>query len=315
MATAKAFGRAAAALVVLVAVTSCGHKPAAKPSDGTPLPGLSVSATPTAPSAGTTAETGESPLTLGSPAPGKPGTAPTGGPGSSRPGSGPGQAGTSAGPGAPANACGTPPDGRAPDGRAQQRIVFPALGSHQWPDTQVTMRACATSGLPVTYQFQNGGRGGPCWVSDPAATTVSSQGVPMSCQVTATQAGNAAFSPAAPVVVSWVVNKLVVTYGVIGSASTLTYSAANPNVTIQVRLMAIHDIPRLSMSTQATGACSTSAGSTSIGGAGGRDITVNVEMALTAQGGYCDIRISVQSNQLANTEPAPGVNRRYTVTK
>ncbi len=177
------------------------------------------------------------------------------------------------------------------------------------------MRACATSGLPVTYQFQNGGRGGSCWVSDPAATTVSSQGVPMSCQVTAAQAGNAAFAPAAPATVTWAVNKLVVTYGVLGSATTLTYSAANPNATIQVRLTAIHDIPYLTMYLNATGACSFPPGSRGVGGAGGRDITVNVAMALAAQGGDCDIRVGVQVNQVANVDPVTGASRHYTVTK
>ncbi|WP_410608293.1 hypothetical protein [Amycolatopsis sp. lyj-109] len=316
MAAAKVFGRAGAALVVLVALTSCGHKPAAKPPDGPSLPGLSVSAAPTDPSVGATAEAGDSSLTPGSPVPGHPGSTPTSGPASnqsSRPGSGPGQTSKPAGPGTPANACGAPPTGRAPDGRAQQRIVFPSPGAHQWPDTQVTMHACATSGLPVTYQFENGGRGGSCRVSDPVGTTYGSQGVPISCQVTATQAGNAAFAPAAPVTGTWAVNKMVITYGVLGSAEYLTYSAANPKATIQVRLTAIHDIPQVEMSTQATGACSPP-NSMRVGGTGGRDIIVNVEITLTAQGD-CDINVSVHVNQVIDVDPVIGASRHYTVKR
>ncbi|MGV9360125.1 hypothetical protein [Amycolatopsis sp. NPDC003731] len=319
MATIKVFGRAGAALVVLVALTSCGHKPAAKPPDGPSLPDLSVSAAPTDPSVGATAEAGNSSLTPGSPVPGHPGSTSTGGPASnqsSKPGPNPGQTAKPAGPGTPANACGTPPTGRAPDGRAQQRIVFPPPGAHQWPDTQVTMRACATSGLPVTYQFQDGGRERSCRVSDPVGTTFRSQGVPITCQVTATQAGNAAFAPAAPVTAPWAVNKLVITYGVVGSTGTLTYSAANPKVTIQVRLQAIHDVPRVFMSKQATGACSfTNDHEEQVGGAGGRDIVVNVEMTLAAQGDYCDVRFSVHVDQVIDVDPVIGASRHYTVKR
>ncbi len=319
MAAAKTFGRAGAALVLLVALTSCGHKPAAKPPDGPSLPDLSVSAAPADPSVGATAEAGDSSLTPESPVPGQPGSTPTGGPAPnqpSKPGSGAGPTSKPAGPGTPANACGTPPTGRAPDGRAQQRIVFPSPGAHQWPDTKVTLHACATSGLPVTYQFENGGRGGSCRVSDPVGTTYGSQGVPIHCQVTAIQAGNAAFAPAAPVTGTWAVNKMVIAYGVVGTADTLTYSAANPKATIKVRLQAIHDIPRVFMSKQATGACSfPDAHDEQVGGAGGRDIVVNVEMTLAAQGDYCDINVSVHVDQVIDVDPVRGASRHYTVKR
>ncbi|MFC3452322.1 hypothetical protein [Amycolatopsis speibonae] len=307
MTTTRRAGSIAAGLLLIAALTSCGREPAAKDPDSPPVPEISTGS----PSA--TASSGEIPVpgTSTAAGPGKPGGTsaappdqpprPGTRPGQG-PGSGPGPAGKSPAPGSPANPCGKPPAGPAEDGRAQQRIVFPALGTHQWPDVEVTMRACATSGLPVAYQLQNGGRGGSCWASALTGVTTRAQSVPLTCEVTATQAGNAAFAPAQPVVLTWMVNKLAVKIGWLGSADTLVYSPGNPGATLQVRVTAMHDLPRLMIYTRANGACSIAQAPTSIGGSGGAAITFDVRVALVdpgTQAGSCDLRVSVDSNQIA----------------
>ncbi|OXM44849.1 hypothetical protein CFP75_33045 [Amycolatopsis alba DSM 44262] len=179
----------------------------------------------------------------------------------------------------------------------------------------MTLRACATSGLPVTYQLQNGGRGGSCWAADFAGTTTRAQSVPLSCEVTATQAGNAAFAPAQPVVLTWMVNKLAVKIGWLGSADTLFYSAPGHVATLQVRVTAMHAIPPLMIYTQANGACGEPEAPRSVGGTNSAAITFTVRVPLTdpgAQPGSCDLRVSVDSNQIANGSYD---NRHYVVRR
>ncbi|MFI9454711.1 hypothetical protein [Amycolatopsis sp. NPDC052450] len=296
--TSKA-GSFAAGLLLVAALTSCGRDQADKGPDSPPVPEISTGLPSAGPSSGASTAPGGST----SSATGKPGgtAAPSQNP--PRPGTGQGPAKTSSVPGAPANPCGTPPAGRTQDGRAHQRIVFPALGTHQWPDAEVTMRACATSGLPVAYQLQNGGRGDGCWTSALTNGTVRASVVPLTCEVTATQAGNAAFAPAQPVVVTWTVNKLAVKIGWLGSADTLVYSPSNPVVTLQARVTAMHPLPRLVIYADANGACTLVQVPRNIGGTGGAAITFDVRVALTdpgGQGGSCDLRVTVDSNHIAN---------------
>jgi hypothetical protein len=204
----------------------------------------------------------------------------------------------------PINACGVPPSGRAPDGRALQRIVFPDPGVHQWPDSEVSLRACSTSGLPVTYQFENGGRGGTCYVNDPTATTVRFQSGLGSCQITAHQTGNAEFAPAEPVIVTWIVNKLAIRVGLMGTAETLIYRSSAARVTLQVRVTAINAIPVLTVFRSAYGTCSIPPGVLpSIGGKGSNDITFDVEVDLTDPGeqvASCTVTVGVHANQITN---------------
>ncbi|EMD24214.1 hypothetical protein [Amycolatopsis azurea] len=297
-------GSVAAGLLLAVALTSCGREPAAKDLDSPQIPETSTGYTSIAPSSEEIPVPG-APTSAGQ---GRPGGTVVSPPGrSSRPGTGPGtgpgqgQGPPSSAPGGPGNPCGKPPAGTAADGRAQQRIVFTPPGTHQWPDVDVTFRACATSGLPVGFQLQNGGRGGSCWAATLTGATTRAQSVPLTCEVTATQAGNAAFAPAQPVVLTWMVNKLAVKIGWLGSADTLVYTAGKV-VTLQARVTAMHDIPPLMIYTRAEGACSIAEAPDRTGGTGGAAITFGVRVALLdpgAQPGSCDLRVAVDSNHIA----------------
>lgn len=217
-------------------------------------------------------------------------------------------------PSGPVNACGVPPAGKALDGRSLQRIYFPDPGSHQWPDSEMTLRACATSGLPVTYQLENGGRGGDCYVSDPTATTVRAQGIPLSCEITAKQAGNAEFAPAEPATATWTVGKLAVTLGWVGTDDSLVYLPSSPTAAVQLRVTAMHSIPPLQVSTHADGACRVRYAPMSVGRNEEKDITFDLELVLTDPAGQpasCDLRVSVHSNHVVDGSQ---VNRHYNVT-
>lgn len=297
-------GSVAAGLLLVVALTSCGREPAKDP-DSPQVPETSTGSTSIAPSSepapGASASAGPGNPGGTVPAskqPSRPGAGPGAGPGQ-RPG--PGQ--QPAAPGGQGNPCGKPPAGTAADGRAQQRIVFTPPGTHQWPDVDLTLRACATSGLPVRFQLQNGGRGGGCWAAALSGATTRASTVPLTCEITATQDGNTAFAPAQPVVQTWMVNKLAVKIGWLGSADTLVYSAAGHVATLQVRVTAMHPIPPLMIYTQADGACSEAAAPRGVGGTGSAAITFDVRVTLQdpgAQPGSCDLRVSVDSNQVAN---------------
>lgn len=164
------------------------------------------------------------------------------------------------------------------------------------------------------YEFEDGGRGRSCHVFDPAAVPVKGQGDILSCWITATQPGNATFAPAEPVTVMWVVGKLVVKIGWLGSGETLVYSPSAPSVSLQARVTAIHPIPYLQLSGDATGACTISKKPSAFGETGQKDITIDVEIGLTdpgAQGAACDLRITVGANQITDGSSS---YRHYTVT-
>lgn len=293
-------------VLLTVAIVSCGEEPRddatkvppSRVTTTTPVGGLSKGAPPS--SSGpvvTSPAPGERPLGGGSPKPSD----------SKSP--------TSSPPGGGANPCGTPPAGRAADGRTPQKIAFPELGSHQWPDKEVRLQACATSGLPVAYEFDHGGRGGQCYVVDPSTTSIAkAQGDTLTCQVTAIQPGNVTFAPAEPVTVTWVVSKLVVKVGWLGSGDTLVYSPGGPSAPLQAKITAMHAIPYLQLYTDAVGACAISRAPTAVGGTGQKSITVDVEVGLTdpgAQGASCDLTVTVGANQLTDGSRD---DRHYTVT-
>jgi len=274
-------------ILVVTALASCGQRPGRGTAE--------VSSFPDAPTTAEASSTTAAESTSASSTTDPSSKAPSRTSGAPKPSGGP-RAG-------PVNACAVPPAGRAPDGRALQRIVFPDPGSHQWPDSEVTLRACSTSGLPVTYQFEDGGPARSCWVSDPTATTVQAQGGLASCKVTASQLGNAEFAPAEPVTVTWIVNKLAVKIGWIGEADTLVYSMSAATVNLQVKVTAMHDIPYLTVDTHATGACSIAQAPSSVGGTEKKDITFDVKVALTdpgQEGASCDLYIDVRSNQVVD---------------
>lgn len=299
-------------ILLVIAIVSCGPQSARSSAEVSSFPGEPTTAldqsSPTEASSPSTLEstpgssTSQSSNELGhSTVPGSSGTVP--GLSGSVPGlSSPRPAATAQRD--PINACGAPPSGRAPDGRALQRIVFPNPGVHQWPDSEVSLRACSTSGLPVTYQFENGGRGGTCYVNDPTATTVRFQSGLGSCEITANQTGNAEFAPAEPVTVTWIVNKLAIRVGLVGTAETLFYRPSASRVTLQVRATAIHPIPVLGVFRSADGTCSIPPGVLpSIGGTGSNDITFDVEVELTDPGeqvGSCTLTVGVYANQITN---------------
>lgn len=78
-------------------------------------------------------------------------------------------------------------------GRWQQSIYFPAPGSHSYPDSHVVLRACASSGLPISYALASNTN---CLLTGADLDVVSA---PADCTVVATQAGNASWAPAGAV--------------------------------------------------------------------------------------------------------------------
>ncbi|WP_329477745.1 hypothetical protein OG555_36965 [Kribbella sp. NBC_01484] len=202
------------------------------------------------------------------------------------------------------NSCGTPPSGQSPDGKLPQRIVFPSPGNHQWPDTKVTLRACATSGLKVVYQLHGEASGGGCYVVDPTSTTLQFQGPVGSCAITATQPGNSTYAPAASVTNTWKVSPLVMTSAFVGASDVLLYDARSPTVTLHARVSAIHPLPQLSASVGIVGSspmsCEPPGVRTTIGGDGSTDVRFDVPVKLiapTADVKNCYLYVSVQVNQ------------------
>ena len=70
--------------------------------------------------------------------------------------------------------------------------MFPDFGAHWWPQNSVTLKACASSDLPITYTFVDKFA---CALSG----NVLSIAQPGSCTIRATQPGNGSYAPAAPV--------------------------------------------------------------------------------------------------------------------
>jgi hypothetical protein len=101
------------------------------------------------------------------------------------------------------NTCATPPKGTQ-DGRQLQAVVFPAFGAFMWPKAEATLTACATSGLPVTYAFEN--KYG-CTLTG----THLSMAQPGWCTITASQDGDATYAPASPVTRKFLVDPQLVT--------------------------------------------------------------------------------------------------------
>ncbi|TCC24860.1 hypothetical protein [Kribbella speibonae] len=145
--------------------------------------------------------------------------------------------------------------GRAADGRLRQTIVFPSPGNHQWPDNAITLRGCATSGLPVTYQLRNPGGGEYCDVVDPKATRLQArQGALIDCAITAMQRGNSEYAEAASVTRRWRVGRMATVIAFTG-ASTLVWTKDDDTVDVTLRISAAHPVPSIHMTTGVEGLC------------------------------------------------------------
>jgi hypothetical protein len=103
---------------------------------------------------------------------------------------------------------------------ADQTITFGTLPSLAYGDANTALVATTTSGLPVTYSAN-----GSCSVS---ANILSVQGVG-TCSVKATQAGNATYNPAIPVVQATVIASR--TLNITAKDATRAYGSANPTLT------------------------------------------------------------------------------------
>lgn len=82
---------------------------------------------------------------------------------------------------------------------ASQTITFPAIADQATTASPITLNASASSGLPVSYTVTSG----PATVSGSLLTL---DGIVGTVTVEATQSGNTAFEPAAPVSVTFTVN-------------------------------------------------------------------------------------------------------------
>ncbi len=323
------------ALVVALlatALASCGNESARDNADIAPTPSTEIMSLGTPSTAGPSVPTASSPprssVTGTSTIP--PTSAPwtpisstqpaTNGTTTSRPPTKPGKSVTSRPTSAPPttrNPCGPAPSGRASDGRSLQKIYFPDPGvNHQWPDRSVRLKACSTSGLPITYRLQDGRT---CHVEDPSANPLQSQSYELSCAITATQAGDPRFAPAAPVTRTWAYGKLVITLAWTGPDAVLKYDASNPVVTLPARATAIHPFPSLSVYAGIDAAASTSCSAvTSPGLIGGSDQTsfdLTVHLTLTDPGtkdGICQLYINCQVDQTITYD---NDIRRYTVRR
>ncbi len=202
----------------------------------------------------------------------------------------------------PINSCGPAPSGHAPDGRSLQKIYFPDPGTnHQWPDRTVKLKACSTSGLPITYQLEDGGRGGSCHVQDPAANPLTAQGETLSCRITATQGGDKRFAQAAPVTKTWAYGKLVITLAWTSATTELRYNASDPVVTLTARATAIHPFPTLAtyagVVAAASNSCSSATNPGVIGGNKQTSFDLTIRVTLTDPGdqvGTCQLYLNCQ---------------------
>jgi hypothetical protein len=110
-------------------------------------------------------------------------------------------------------------------------VVFPPFGAYMWPNAKVTLTACATSGLQVSYAASS--TGNICTVTG----TELSMTRPGLCTVTASQAGDATFAPAAPVTGTFQVDQQVVTAQwaspptsiTVGSSAIFTLKVSSPS--------------------------------------------------------------------------------------
>jgi hypothetical protein len=211
------------------------------------------------------------------------------------------------------NACGKPPTGRSPDGKALQRIVFQSPGRHQWPDTSVTLQACSTSGLPVRFELEEGGRGNKCWVWEPGSTTLRAQPQTVSCWIKAHQDGNGQYAPAETVTRTWVVGQLVVTSSWTSDSTVLLYRSSSPKVTLSARATAVHGIPSILVYVGATGSCKDPVAPERIGNGRATDIRFEVTVTLTDPGaGDADCAMDLYTQVDAAVTDVHDV-RHYTV--
>jgi hypothetical protein len=153
-----------------------GTEPAAvtpsQPSSGTTIPGTGAPDTPSRPTGGTDSGTSDPP------------SEPTGS--SRRP--------TTAQPPPGNPSCPVTAHGRSSAGWAQA-IAFAPLAPREYPDTQLTLSACTSSGLPVAFTLENNAHCTLDGVTLGVSTGVSGADVPADCTVVASAAGNSTFAP------------------------------------------------------------------------------------------------------------------------
>jgi len=108
---------------------------------------------------------------------------------------------------------------------ASQTITFPNPGTQTYGVAPVTLRASASSRLPVSYKVISG----PATVIG-AKLTITGAGL---VAVEAAQTGNSSYAAAAPVNGTLTVNKAVLT--LTANNVTKVYSAANPSLTYTIK--------------------------------------------------------------------------------
>ncbi|MET8585538.1 hypothetical protein ABZX39_32365 [Streptomyces collinus] len=109
-------------------------------------------------------------------------------------------------------------------------IVFPDLGKdHQYPHSSVSLRGCATSGLPVSYEQDSSRSPSDCVIAQQSGTwTASVGGTHGGCWVIATQGGDAEWAPAAPIEREFYVGYQQVTATWDTPRGTLQYPGSHP---------------------------------------------------------------------------------------
>jgi chitinase len=139
-----------------------------------------------------------------------------------------------------------------------QTITFAALGGKTWGDPDFTVAATASSGLPVSFSAS-----GTCTVS---GTTVHLTGAG-SCTITASQAGNATYSPATPVARSFTVSKAdqTITFAALGGKTW-----GDPDFSVAASASS-----GLAVGFAASGTCTVSGSTLHITGAGSCTITAS----------------------------------------
>ncbi|UQX89466.1 hypothetical protein M6D93_05525 [Jatrophihabitans telluris] len=238
-------------------------------------------------------------------------------------GSGPGGGGSSGGPtgnprsssagptGHPGRSSSVPPPpprgnpgcpGPAPvlrNGKWSQAISFPALGVHEYPRTQVTLAACARSGLPVSYALS--GPNNSCTLN---GAVLDVDAVPASCTVVASQPGDAQWAAAASVSHPYSADPQSVDGSWVGPNPSVAVSRAGGSFTVTIKLTSIagFTVDQVSVDPDNSDGICGSSDPQQVHANG--TTTVNLDVPLSGNGltktGTCTLRINLTGS--ANTQ-------------
>jgi hypothetical protein len=174
-----------------------------------------------------------------------------------------------------------------PNGKRPQQVVFPPPGTdHEWPNTKFPLRACATSGLLVTYELV--GQNTNCTLSASGSKTyIIAKTVSASCTVAARQDGDSNWAPAPGQERPFRVGTLKVKLEWADAGAKL-----GTKTTLQVRVISSSAFHGPTITAFSSPPCSVSTDRNYKGG------SIPVTVSTTATSGTCDVTVRLNGQSI-----------------